>query len=185
MRTGWDSSVFLRSCREQQKKFSQNGSKTFQKRVTMMPGRWPDLAVPFKDSWDNSHQPQQDAALIATCNTGSTASSYVPVMKTGGGFWNCMETNIMRQNVSLYVQLRNLAILNSDEYTCCRKVRKGPAAKLACLACSTLGADFVWAHKPRKAYNQWTKNLKPQKPCGQDAKYEVLCQYNYLSRNRF
>lgn len=49
----------------------------------------------------------------------------------------------MRQDVSLYVQLRNLAILYSDGYTCCRKVRKGLAAKLAHLACSTLGAGFV------------------------------------------
>lgn len=60
-----------------------------------------------------------------------------------GFFLNCKETTIMRRYVLLYVQLKSLAILSSDECTCCRKVKKGLAAKFARLACSTLGADSV------------------------------------------
>lgn len=153
MNIGWDSSVFLGSCRKSRRgnsalraqKHSKEGTNKAWKVTAPV---WAN-AVPFRDPWANSHQPQRSAAHLDCWVT--PASSYVPVLKTGyGGFFCCcfcflklQQNHHYRQYLLLYVHLRSLAILGSGECTSCGKLRKGPAAKFGHFACSSLRAGFV------------------------------------------
>lgn len=153
-----------------------------------MPGSpvWAN-AGPFKDSWAHI-SPSEVLLRWLPVTLGAQQALLFQSRKQDNYrvFWSCEETSFMRRHILLYIQPKKFSILSSDECICCRKVRKGLAAKFALLVMQDVGDSSVEAHKPRKAFNQWTKNLKPQKTYVAETKDDkVLCQYNYVSRSRF